>query len=697
MSNVTTKQCLQFPAVSALQLLDVIQALANADFTALSQSELRVAKASNTSWRIFLPVRPEAMTGGEAAVRAFRDTLKIAYKTEADMQVGREAGQGLSVSMTGLLAPLEAAIILALQVDLDTAPAQHPGEKMILAMGTEASIAPVFADIMRQGRDVRMAGLQRLETGKTVGFLLLTDAATDYGTVSSHLRRGDLEVPTFCMVPHGLGFGRLWLEDGVRMADGEGRRALIAILAAARGAGVLPADVSDIVVLLTSETAANIFLHSKATLQDAPKAADVIPVMLEPVQPFDVTTVKFRPHEEAAAALADRIKALGRKIGYQVALRPMPRGVGPGVDIEPILEAIAGLQSQVEQITALGAPQTRLMRFTDAQLPCMIDGLRHLPENKLTDKSLLYAACHSAGRAGPVHYLKYDPQDTFMRVAEAHWRADIDPHPISYWLEPFVAHAQFTRPTRTQVFVPSGQFMAPSLAHFGGNLDDTLRFVLGNLFDDQQPLMTDKKRSACYVFTPSSAQDFRLEVEVLDGDAFRPLHQRLEWINDYLQVRSPVVIDAARLAEVATGLYEGGVAKALQADLDRDIKTLDETWSVAQARVEVDAFDAINMIASEMDAVSARMGDLHAYLEVADREMTGLETVAALATQTLQGLDRIGEDLATKDSAMARSREDFESRVETEVALAETLIESTEKRVGQLRDRLQRIKDWGAL
>jgi hypothetical protein len=541
-----------------------------------------------------------------------------------------------------------------------------------------------------------MAGLQRLETGNSVGFLLLTDDAADYGTVSSHLRRDDLEVPTFCMVPHGLGFARLWLEDGVQIADGAGRKALIAILAAARGAGVLPADVSDIVVLLTSETSADIFLHSKATVQDAPKAADVIPVMLEPVQPFDVTTIEFRPHEEAAAALADKIKALRRKIGYQVALKPIPRGVGPGVDIEPILEAIAGLQSQVDQITALGAPQTRLMRFTDAQLPCMIDGLRRLPENKLTDKSLLYAACHSAGRAGPAHYLKYDPQSTFMRVAEAHWRADIDPHPISYWLEPFVAHAQLTRPTRTQVFVPSGQFMVPSLAHFGGNVDDTLRFVLGNLFDDQQPLMTDKKRSAYYVFTASPAQDFRLEVEVLDGDAFQPLHQRVEWINDYLQVRSPVAVDAERLAEVATGLYEGGVAKALQAELDKDIKTLDETWAVAQARIEADAFDAINMVASEMDAVSARIADLHTYLALADREMTGLEMVATRATQTLKGLDRIAEDLASKDSAMARSREDFESRVDAEVALAETLIENTETRVAQLRDRLRRVKEWGA-
>lgn len=691
------KQCLQFPALPAAGLLAVLRALAQADFKAVVQSELIVGKVSDTSWRIFLPVHADAMQGGEAAVTAFREKLKVVYKDVAGFDVGREAAQGFAVSTAGLVPPMQAAIVLALQVDADGDAPPPSREKMIVVKGSEEGVANVIPDIARQGRDVRHGGLQALDTGKVVGFLLLTDDAEDYGMVSSHLRRNDLAAPTFAMVPRGLGFARLWLEDTIRVGDGQGHKDLSVILAAARAAGALPEGVTDIVVLFTTPTSLEIFLHRKDTINDAPEAAETIASRLDPVQPFDITTIEFCPDKDATEALAANIKSLRRRVGYQVALLPLPRGVGPGVDLEPILEEIANLQLQVDQITALGAPQLRLMRFSDAQLPCMIDGLRRLPPKKLTDGTLRYAASHSAGRAEPAHYLLYDPQFTFMRIAEAHWRADVDPHPISYWLEPFVAEAQLKRPSKTQIFVPSGHFMAPSLAHFGGQIDETLRLVLGNLFDGQQPLLSDPNRAAYYMFTPSDAQDFRLEVEVLDGDAFRPLRQQLGWINDYLQVRSPVAVDAARLAEVATGLYEGQVAKALMGDLNTDMNAHDAVWATAQATVEKTALETINMIDTEMDAVSSRIVDLHRYLELANREMAGLERIAASATAALKGLDAIGDDLAAQDLAMLRSRDDFESRVAAEVAIAEDLIDDTQTRVEQLRDRLQRIRDWGTL
>jgi hypothetical protein len=691
----TSQQCLQFPNLSSGDALAVLGALALADFTALVQSELRVGKVSDASWRMFLPVRPQAMQGGEGSVRAFRDTLKAAYKTEANFEVGREADQGFAVNTVGLMHPFDAAIMLALQVDAQGDPAPPNDEKMLVVLGPDKSVQTVIADIVRQGRDVRLGGVQKRGVQTSVGVVLFTDDAADYGMASAHLRRDDLGASTHSMVPHGLGFMRLWLEESVRVGDGQGRKALTKIMAAAKKFDVLRDDASDIVVLVTSPTSVEILINCKDTTVAAPTAAEAIAPTLDPVQPFDVTRIEFRPDTEAALTLAQAIVSMRRPVGYRVSLQSLPRGVAPGVDIEPLLENIADLQLQVDQITALGAPQRRLMRFTDGQLPCMIDGLRRLPPEKLTDGTLRYAASHSAGRGEPAHYLLYDPQFTFMRIAESHWRTQSDPHPISFWLEPFVAEAQLTRPSKTQVFVPAGHFMVPSLAHFGGNIDETLRLVLGNLFDAKQPLLTDLARSAFYVFSPSLAEEFRLELEVLDGDAFAPLHQQLNWINDYLQVRSPVAVDPERLADVASGLYEGGVAKALKKDLDADLKALDGAWSTAQAKVEVEAREAINVVGDEMDAVSARIADLHSYLAQANREMLALEQVAVSASAALEGLDAIGDDLSHKDRHMARTRDDFESRVEAEVALAEELIEKTQTRVQQLRERIERIRNWG--
>lgn len=695
----TSQQCLQFPALSSGDALAVLSALAQQDFTTLVQSELRVGKVSDASWRMFLPVRPEAMQGGEEAVRAFRDTLKAAYKTEADFEVGREADQGFAVSTNGLIHPFDAAIMLALQVDAqvgerrETAPPRD--EKMLVVLGPDKRVQTVIADVVRQGRDVRLGGVQSRGAQKSVGIVLFTDDAADYGMASAHLTRGDLGASTHSMVPHGLGFIRLWLEDSVLVGDGQGRKALTKIMLAAKGSDVLRDDATDIVVLVTSPNSVEILIHCKDTTATAPTASEAIASTLDPVQPLDVTRVEFLPETEAASSLAQAIVSMHRPVGYRVALQPLPRNVAPGVDIEPLLENIVDLQLQVDQITALGAPQQRLMRFTDGQLPCMIDGLRRLPPEKLIDGTLRYAASHSAGRGEPAHYMLYDPQFIFMRIAESHWRMQSDPHPMSYWLEPFVAEAQLTRPSKTQVFVPTGHFMVPSMAHFGGNIDETLRLVLGNLFDAKQPLLTDPERSAFYVFSPSPAEEFRLELEVVDGDAFAPLHQQLNWINDYLQVRSPVSVDPERLADVASGLYEGGVAKALKKDMDADLKALDGAWSTAQSKVEGEARAAINVIDDEMDAVSARIADLHSYLAQANREMLALEQVAVSASAALEVLDAIGDDLSHKDRQMVRIRDDFESRVEAEVALAEELIGKTQTRVEQLRARIERIRNWG--
>ena len=76
--------------------------------------------------------------------------------------------------------------------------------------------------------------------------------------------------------------------------------------------------------------------------------------------------------------------------------------------------------------------------------------------------------------------------------------------------------------------------------------------------------------------------------------------------------------------------------------------------------------------------------------------MRGIEKVALSATAALKGLEKVGDDLSGKDRQMARTRDDFESRVAAEVALAEDLIESTQTRVDQLRDRIRRIKYWGS-
>ncbi|UXX83798.1 hypothetical protein N7U68_03820 [Roseovarius pelagicus] len=674
----------------------MLRVLAEGDLDTLMASQLRIARAENGVWRALLPVRVEAIKA--EATGQFRDVVKLAYREAAEKSVGREADQGFSVSLEGTVSPLEAALALALAsgVSDEEKAAATEAEQMLATTGSADQTARVMADVIRQGRDVRTAGAHHLGNGQLGAFLIYTDDPEDYGSVSAYLRRKDVAAQTFDMRAFGLGFARLWLEASSPVPASGALNDLAAILLRAREAGLIPAATSDLVVISTGDTAIRVYCHTPETIAEAPSAADHVAAELEPVQPLDVAIIPFKADATASAELRDRIKALSRTVGYRVSLEPRPRNVARDAELEPLLEQIDELQHQIDQITALGAPQQRLLRFSDAQLPAMIDGLRKLPPKALSDGALQYAASHSAGRVGPAHYLMYNPTMTHMRVAEAYWRMRTEPHPMSYWLEPFVAEAQAKRPTRTQVFVPSGHFLVPSLAHFGGDVDETLRLVLGNLFDDRHALLTDKESSAFYIFSRSQSEAFDLDVEVVDGDQFAPLNQKLFWINDYLQMRSPVAVDPERLAEVAANLYEGEAAKALGETIDNQIGELDTAWAKARDDISGQALGVIDAIAEEMEAVTARISDLHEYLGKTAKEMQALETTASAATRALRdATNAIMSDLGAQDSAVAQARLTFEARMHSECRLAEDAIEKGQERISALQDRLRRIQTWG--
>jgi hypothetical protein len=701
-------------------MLAVLRWLAKEDLDALFASELRVVLTESGVWRILLPVRVEGKSAEATALLAtlrsnqsvrvegksaevtaqFEDQIKLvkrAYHKAADKNVGREADQGFSVAFDGELAPLEAALALALACHggADEVTPVAEDERLLAIMGSADQTARVMADVIRQGRDVRTAGAHQLRDGQLGAFLVYTDDAEDYGSVSAYLRRQDIAARTCDMRAFGLKFVRLWLEESSPVPTSGALKDLDEILQQAREAGLIPAACTDLVVVLTGDTAIQVYCRTSETIAEMPSAAEHVASDLEPVQPLDVAIIPFTEDATASAVLRDKIKALSRTVGYRVSLQPRPPGVARDADLESLLEQIDDLQHQIDQITALGAPQMRLLRFSDAQLPAMIDGLRKLPPKALCDGTLQYAASHSAGRTGPAHYLIYDPAMTHMQIAEVYWRMQTEPHPMSYWLEPFVAEAKAKRPIKTQVFVPSYHFLVPSLAHFGGDVDEALRLVLGNLFDDRLALLMDKDRSAFYIFTKSRSEAFELEVDVVDGDQFAPLNQKLFWINDYLQMRSPVAVDPERLAEVAANLYEGEAAQALGGTIDAQIGALDTIWATARDDISGQALGVIDAIVEEMEAVTARVSDLHAYLGEAAREMRALETTATAATRALRDANAIMWDLGTQDSAIAQARLTFEARMQSEFVLAEEAIEKGQERISALQDRLRRIQAWG--
>jgi hypothetical protein len=675
------REVFEMPRMAAVSILATLAALCE-QHDRLSDSGLLVEVGREGWHRLFFCSDRDAK-GAEA----FRQALLTAVQADGGMaRLGRASGQAYTRDVTGLLDPLDAAVAIAAlsgpAVPL-VAASLAAQEMMILVHGGLDALAAPLASALRQGRDVRIVTQSVREGGEIAAALFFSDDADDYGAVSSLLGRSDLPTGFDALRSVSVGGRKLWLALQAPAPDPAALAHLGRILETQESA-----DLGDIAFLQKAQSA-GLIARIARRVDATPAGAAATATM--PIQPFDLQKIAMRPDADAAQALASRIAAIGRRIGYRVSVAPAPRNVSAGMDLEPLLEQIDDLTLQIAQINALGAPQMRLMRFSDAQLPAMIDALRHLPPQKLRDGSISYAAGHSAGQGGPAHYLIYDPSDAAIRLAEAAWQARTESRPMSYWLEPFVAQAHMARPTTTRVFVPSGHFLTPSLAHFGGDVDDALRLVLGNLFADLANIVEGHDARPLFLFTQPPGRNAPLEVEALDGRSFAPLHQQIGWINDYLQVRGPASVDRAKLAILAEELYEGAFVDAVRKDLAATSARLTHEWADAGDRIRREGTALVAEHAAEIEAVAARIKDVHAYLRQADREMRGLEQLMEAAGAALGARAAAGQAMSAMDAEMQAMREAFDLRATNELLQGERAVQRIEDGVARLRARIDRL------
>lgn len=665
-----------FPRLRPEPALAVIAQLSMAH-GALAPSDLRLS-IDATGWvRFYLP----AIRGNNAETKSFRDALISALQQIGGVtDIGRGANQAGSMSTKGLHPVQEGAVILAAQTggqpSLDPV---IPNNLLIVSPASDSGVA-FLTSVMRQGRDVWLL----IDGNKHVA-LYVADAAERYGSVSSLLGRADLPEGFVAMRGFSAGTSMLWLPLYHGTPTGPALAALGNALATWSGDN----GVSDRAYVPVSETD-GVVLHI-APAKNALPIETAIAEHLEPPQLFDLKVISLTPDKDAARKLTKTIADHAHRIGYRVKLEPVPHYISLDMDLEPLLEQIEDLKRRVAQIKALSAPQQRLLRFSNKQLPAMVDALRRLQPEALSQGYLFYAAGHSAGRQDPAHYLLYDPSNVHISFPETLWQSQTEDRPMVYWLEPFVADAQLQRPTHTRVFVPDRFLLAPSLAHFGGDVDGTLKMVMGNLFADLGPLVSEPNRQPYFIFTPDRDAPGEMEVEVLDGAEFAPVHQQLGWINDYLQVRGPNIVDRERLRIVAEELYEGAYVDELKTELAATLTDATTAWEEALNTLRDESASLLDAHAKELTLVTDRISKSQSYLTAAVREMTGLEALMSNAERALLGRDAIATVLSDQDAAIRAAGETFAEQIADEMKKGRERIEKSEGELQTLRERVERI------
>jgi hypothetical protein len=393
--------------------------------------------------------------------------------------------------------------------------------------------------------------------------------------------------------------------------------------------------------------------------------------------------------------LQARIAEARFPLGYRVMLDDIADRTALERDVEVLREEIAEREAEIELIRALSAPQMRLMRFSDAQLPALVDALSHLPPAVFQSADLRYAAAHAAGRAEPAHFLMYDPARIAMEgyLREYTWRGRTEDHPIRYWLDPHAAQAMDRDGARILVFAPMGYRLLPAIDSFGGRLGETLRLVLGNLFADASAVMDAPGAEPLFLFSPATLGGADMDVELLDRRWFEPVHLSLKWINDYMVVRAPRVPDRQVLARLAEDLYEGQVATELLGSAEAAKDRLSQAWVAFEAEVQAEIDTVVRHVTTEIDRSAERMRMGRAYLTEAQGRIDKLDAMISEMRARVSTSVSAADEMGGFADQLVADRYDMVADLLAEIAVGDRAVAEAEARVQAQRGRLNALLD----
>jgi hypothetical protein len=584
--------------------------------------------------------------------------------------------------------------------------AQDSAALRAIVIGADTSPA-VFAALVRRSRDARF-----LVGGQGVTLLDLSDDPERGATIAG-LRASGLPQGATLLARHSLAAMSVWLPEGSSFAE-DMREALSAVLNGLVEGRLLAPGAE--LHLLTGQDGAGLAVVlppdpvSVPTGQPVPEGplidAATLGVAVDPPQQHDeigpalrLSVLTLYPEPQAQRDLNTRLNDRAFPLGYRISIAPVGTISRSDEDIERLRSEIEEREARIALIQALGRPQLRLLRFSDAQLPALVDGLRKMPRAMRENAGLRYAATHAAGRAEPAHFVLYDPETVQFDgiLPEFYWRAVTEDHPIAFWLDPHAEDARDGNPDEPRVFVPQGERILPYIDSFGSSVKGTLQLVLGRLFADGSAVLYAKGAEPAFVFralttdTDKTLGSDEIGVELVDLARFAPLKISLRWINDHILASSPRTADPADLRELAETLYAGQLARDMRKAMQAEVDGLRDGWAQAQE-------DLLGCMDDMVAAVAREVAQTRLLMENARRFVDLSRSRLAEVTQSLNGLgaavgglDAPLAEMAADLPGLAAGRVTFVEQYQAEYETSQKLLEDTRAEIAALRERMESL------
>lgn len=665
----------------------------------LQAAGLRFRFTQDDRVRFRLPVAGQVAGAGDIKALAQELYQKVAQANGTG--VARAASDPSEILDDALIVPRDvlAMVPFACRYLPDEDPPQdHPKLLLIDRHAPEADAA--VAAITRAGRHVRLASLDGSDGAARFVAVFYSDDVQEMSLSAGLIASGRLSGAARLLVGHDTFSGRVFLPaeyafpapsdsrlsddlatllDVVAPRDAEDTGALSHLLIPATRAGS-----GQVTIFRLHESDAEASSEAFA----GQRVSDAV---------WSVSHVRLNPAPEAAKDLVKRIVTQEFRLGYRPRLSRLPRSVIDGGNTDQLQDQLFELQADLDLLALDQTRQQRLLRFSDAQLGALVDGLRRVPKPLLDRADIRYGAQHTAGRSRPVHYLTYNFADLPLgqRLLEEYWRMQTEDHPIIYHLDPYCADAAARHDARSRIFVPRQTCLIPSLGDFGGDLDQTLKQMTGRWFADVEELFNDAAAEPAILFSPAETDDFDLEVEYLDLAQLRPIALQVPWINDYLQLRDSAVIAPDDLEQLSAALYSGEAAVAVNAELDAAIGSARAGWQHAIGELSAETGDAVGAFGAEIDAATGYLRDGFEVLEAAARHVSEMELRLRDTAELLRAADRLDSSVSEMPRGVAAERSGFLRRLSAELALSDRVFSETQGRLDALRRRIDEVRNWG--
>ena len=679
------RQVIRVATLKRPEVLPFMAAMAP-HFQAALTCEARFGATPDGSLRIVLPHWNDRPRRPEAEVVALRAALRMAV--EAATGTTRSVPVDvISQTLDGMLDIVGAALtVLYLGAsDAQTMAGQGNPEKLAVLRGQDDAVIGTLAATLRRSRYPTLA-VSCAAGDDPLTVIHLTDDS-DAGATLDGLRAGLPPGALAVLAARETSAGRIYLPDHLSYPTAQ-RLAAGAVMQALTAQGWLGFGAA---LLLVPQPGDGLLACQMPPETPFAPAVELIP---EADSWMTLAVRQILPSAAAAEALAARIVGPAFPVGYKVALRPVPDRLRQEADVEMLREEIEEREAEIGLIRALAAAQLRLLRFTDAQLPALVDGLRLMPPAMQLSDHLTFATAQSAGQDLPNHFILYDPSRLSFegRLPEYYWRQKTDDRPIGYWLDPFASAAMTGSQTDPLIFVPVRQHIIPRVSGFGGQLDQTMRLVLGNLFADASVVLDDPMARPMFVFSPSSEPGFDLAVEVLDRAKFAPINLRLRWINEHIQVRSPRLFEPGTISAIADAAFSADAATKLAETIGADLQKVSAAWAEGEAVLTGQIGDITRHLTAEVVEAAERIRLSIDYLNLARKRIAEVDSATQKVQIRLGRVEGAVSGLQSLVDAKAAARNQFANDLLAEIEAGERTVEQAVARMRDLKAGIALIR-----